>query len=1409
MGGHPRGPAVEGEAVRGVGGLLAGARAEVRAILGVLPWLRRPFWAFWACLFLPCLLACAAPAGLPAFLLLVGWLELLGACGMIASGLVAKGIRRLRWVRFPEGPEVVPYLPQLVIILLFPPYFASMVVLFRNGGHLEESFLPVSGWPDALLLAVDNFLRTQIFFDAVEIFHLGLWPQPDDFNGQTLLFISRFLMDAAIVKLVVQVAAAAYYRSRGLGRGEDKLLLLKQALAERDPAAVRYLSQAVGDSLREAVDALRAHVETGGPEAGPAWEGLLRMRDFAESYLSDLWRSSGGEERERVGALLDRLRAAGTDPPAAAKRPARRWPAIVLAAGLLAVVAATFAPAPAVGLPVCTAAVAVLAWMLIGSRGWLDRLVTWGVLRPLAPARLPLMIAGWSLLLAPLVVVSGANLFLAAEPLVAGVFAPPADGAVDRAATLAYVAGNLLHTQVFLDVFEVYGIRVARLETAGFPGYLLTFLLSVVFDAGIISLLLSVAAVWYNRLFRRFAVSPNAELELRSEARECGPHAPLLIGHHYRAIRAFLLTAMHRHANDPDLLVPLAASGFLGDWQRAAGTPAGGDADEADRHEELGKSLHAAGKLQEAAAELRQALALAQAATGGTPEEKTIRVADLHVRLGRVLKDLNDLGAAERELRQGINLFEGLASAGRGDARPALAVTRESLAKALYQQRRLAEAEKELRAAIAYFESPMARSDGAAEPEHLALHCRGELANVLCEQGRRAEGIEEYRRYIAAAEDRVRAGRDELRSNLAIARNNLGTVLGEEGRLDEAVAEFREAARWHELLMREGASDGRDHLATCWSNLGGLLRRQGKSAEAIALYRRALELWEQLIREGRTELRAAVGRLRHATAIALLSRGELEQAQAEARWARELFERLVGEGRTEVRWELARCRDLLGDILIRLQKGAEAAAEHGAGAAVLESLLREGHLQVRADLAQCWLKLGVARRQEGQRDEAIRALSRSVGLCRLLVSEGRADLRHPLAQALTSFQYCVLEEGQREKSFAAAREALDLYRRLIAEGRADLEEERASLLRRLEQVVAYFRQAVALDERLVGEGRADRRGPLAVARAHLADVLWVVGRHPEAAAEIRQALAITEALIGEGQAGERPLRVRLLSGLGHLLMEAGRTDEAIPPLRQAVDACAQLAFEGADLRGELAAHRRLLGDGLLRRGLTGEAAAELRQAAELYEQLAGAGNPEARVRLAEVRKQLAQALRAAGDGKAAAAAETAAEIERTRQAIVRLIREIEALSGQDLPPEQYFAGFVDRVGNALGAKASAVWLREGTGRLRLAAGDGLDAVGLADPSRRADHHDFQVRAAFAAGQAVALGPGVESGDVRNFTGQAWAAAPILCSGQAAGLVEVFLGANRSPATLGVMAKFLGQMVALAAQYLSRRPGAGP
>lgn len=68
-------------------------------------------------------------------------------------------------------------------------------------------------------------------------------------------------------------------------------------------------------------------------------------------------------------------------------------------------------------------------------------------------------------------------------------------------------------------------------------------------------------------------------------------------------------------------------------------------------------------------------------------------------------------------------------------------------------------------------------------------------------------------------------------------------------------------------------------------------------------------------------------------------------------------------------------------------------------------------------------------------------------------------------------------------------------------------------------------------------------------------------------------------------------------------------------------------------------------------------------------------------------------------------------LRRVREKVMELAREIETMSGEDLPPQTFFAEFLNRVVTAIGAKAGAVWMNDG-GQLALVAENGLEETGL-------------------------------------------------------------------------------------------------
>jgi Flp pilus assembly protein TadD len=200
----------------------------------------------------------------------------------------------------------------------------------------------------------------------------------------------------------------------------------------------------------------------------------------------------------------------------------------------------------------------------------------------------------------------------------------------------------------------------------------------------------------------------------------------------------------------------------------------------APAHSNLGTALKDKGRVDEAIAEHRQAIALDP------------KYALAHNNLGVALQAKGRLGEAIAEYRQAIALD------------PRYAPAHNNLGVALQAKGRLGEAIAECQKAI------------ALDPRYAPAH--NNLGVALAAKGRLGEAIAEYRKAI------------DLDPRLAPAHFNLGNALGAKGRVDEAIAEYHKAI------------DLDPKYAKPHGALGHALLQQGRFAEARAATRRALNL---------------------------------------------------------------------------------------------------------------------------------------------------------------------------------------------------------------------------------------------------------------------------------------------------------------------------------------------------------------------------------------------------------------------------------------------------------------------------------------------------------------------------------------------------------------------------------------
>lgn len=364
-------------------------------------------------------------------------------------------------------------------------------------------------------------------------------------------------------------------------------------------------------------------------------------------------------------------------------------------------------------------------------------------------------------------------------------------------------------------------------------------------------------------------------------------------------------------------------------------------------HANLARALRAEGRLDEAAASLRRAIAL-------QPSD------DAFFSLGNVLRQAGDTAEAIARYRDALALRPDFADArlnlaaaleGVGDADGALGQLRAALAcapadrGALFNLARTAQAHGPASAAAAI--APIAGYRRALRVAPSFEEAAGNLGAALVDDGRAAEAVPLLRRHVALAPDRP----DRLLQ--------LATALGAAGDTDGALAAFRrlmaltpgDPTPWQrtaELFEAAGRLDGMTDTLVAMARLG----RRGRFYWKTAYYH-LVRLCNTLLAAGRADrvaalLPPAVAAFRDADAElhawALFLQGSLAARSGDAATARRLFAEarlhLPFLAHVSVEDEFARRVDTLPpDALVRSEEAfaLHRAAEPGAGPVVIAS----------------------------------------------------------------------------------------------------------------------------------------------------------------------------------------------------------------------------------------------------------------------------------------------------------------------------------------------------------------------------------------------------------------------------------------------------------------------------------------
>jgi tetratricopeptide (TPR) repeat protein len=1242
---------------------LSGVVAELKATAGVWALLRRRFWVAYTLLLLATLSVTflpgvAAPIG-------SGLLALAMGLGAIFSGWAGNRVRRWNWIHYPDGPEVVPYLSQALAILLFPTFFLATASFF----HSLTPYVPglhATTWPLALAITIDNGLYTQIFFDFFECFHIRLGPKPDGYLAPTIIFIIRTLLDVAFIKLTVQLIRAAYFRALDFGRGGDLIAQTQEACEADDVSAARLHSREVGQSVRAAAEDLRSHHDAGGAQAEQAWLGLRAMKAFAISYFEDRAVTQLGEDRARTQAFVDRLKVDHGPEPEPLPVP---WLGRILLVVVYVVLAsltylAFFAP-PAESWPLALALTFLQGWFLVRPRWWLDRLDSWHILPAGSPGWLPFRILIWLLLLTPLFMVNSSEVIWLVGKAVPSAFGATRPGEeadpfevaepveVTIPAALEFVVENLLHAQIFADTVEIYRVRITRLHQQGVLGGALTFLLRLVFNIGLLSVLVPFLLERFNQWFRGIKTRPDAELLLRREARNCGPHSAMLVAYYFRQVRDWFVEEMNERQDQSGLLGALAASGFVRDFQARypEGTPPSEDPTaDVSRQLERGRTLFGEGMINEGEQEVRKAIAaldelLAQGRTDldeltafaryvqgqlavlrAQPAEAEAHLREswalikklggeqvgsaLSARLAEVLDLLaivvgqsvpraaESLGYAERS----VEVFQHFVSQGVGDYRELLAGSLGTRGQALLLLQRWDESVESFKKAIAILEEIQAQNVAASaeglfgatapkrpEVRDTLAQRRLELSAVYRELRRFPDAADEARKAIVLLEDLLREGNAHMRDPLARTLNQLGLSLNDAGKSDEAQLVFERARQLCEQLILEHHDNQRRLLAPLLNNLGLLLVNKGQAAQAEMHFRRAIEHVEKLLVEGQAQQQELLVTVYNNLAQALMQQKKRHEAKVEVGKAIEIGRNLVNAGQTTLRDELALVLSNLGDLMTLDYQWGPAVDAFRESARWYAEVVDGGAEQYRPLRARALDRLSISLRLFGEIDQAEEQGAAAVEQFRILVNAGKAEYRGELAGAIRTLGLAHHANRNFEKAMGLFQEA----NILVA---SDSPEDR------------IMRANLLVDVAATQEAQDQPR---------------------DAIQSLDRAIILQAQLVDQGRKELEPDLGRLLNHRGDLLYNEGDIESALTAYREAVRRIKPLVDAGnKGLREDLAGFHADVARGLAKIGEPGWAEAYQASLA-LYGVLVREGDPGAADRYYPITEALVYYLTAA------------------------------------------------------------------------------------------------------------------------------------------------------------------------------------
>lgn len=162
-----------------------------------------------------------------------------------------------------------------------------------------------------------------------------------------------------------------------------------------------------------------------------------------------------------------------------------------------------------------------------------------------------------------------------------------------------------------------------------------------------------------------------------------------------------------------------------------------------------------------------------------------------------------------------------------------------------------------------------------------------------------------------------------------------------------------------------------------------------------------------------------------------------------------------------------------------------------------------------------------------------------------------------------------------------------------------------------------------------------------------------------------------------------------------------------------------------------------------------------------------------------------------------------AELNKARERVLALARQIEDLSHPETDEATYFPEFLKRLLSAVGAPAGVIWMRGQGGNVNLRCEQGLELTGYRETPNADKLNVALLSEVFQNGTSNMYGGG-ERADKQTPTNHLYVLSPILNGRECIGVVEVFQRADTDPRARPGYLQFIEQMCGYASRYVKLR-----